>query len=108
MMLAEKIRPVYVCVCVCLCSLMQQWSDDCASFGVSLKHQCVQVGQEGVTDVQDVPGRLGEGGIPSNGILSLTEEEYKSSNYRRVIIKKIKRIWAFWACEVVAYIVAHN
>lgn len=73
MVLAEKIRPECVCVCVLcgLCLLVQEWSDYCASFGVSLKHQCVQVGQEGVTDVQDVPGRIGEGGIPSNRILSL-------------------------------------
>lgn len=80
-MLAEKIRPVRV---VCLCILMQKRSDYCASFGMSLKHQCVQVRQEGVTDVQDVPGCLREGGIPSNGILSLTEKENKSTIYRQV------------------------
>ncbi len=87
-MLAEKIRPVCV---VRLCLLVQDWSDYCASFGMSLKHQCVQVGQEGVTDVQDVPGCVGEGGIPSNRILSLIEKkEYKSTYYRQVNQNAIK------------------
>lgn len=66
-----------MCVCVCvvwLCLLMQEWSNYCASFGVSLKHQRVQVGQEGVADVQDVPGGLRKSGIPSDRILSLMEE----------------------------------
>lgn len=54
---------------------MQHWPDNGASFGVSLIHQCVQVGQEGVTDVQDVPGCIGEGGVPRHGILSLMEKK---------------------------------
>lgn len=59
MELAGKIRLVCVQVCMCgLCLLMQKWSDYCASFVVSLKHQCVQVGQESITDVQDVAGCL--------------------------------------------------
>ena len=79
-MLAGEIRPVCA---VCPRLLMQEWSDDCASFGVSLVHQRVQVGQEGVTDVQDVPGRIWERFIPSNGILSLREKEYKNGGYRQ-------------------------
>lgn len=65
-----------------LCLLMQQRSDNCGSFGVSLKHQCVQVGQESIADVQDVLGCLGEGSIPSDRILSLME---KRINYKQVI-----------------------
>lgn len=59
---------------MCLCLLVQHWPDYCASFGMSLKHQRVQVGQEGVTDVQDVPGCIAKGGVPSNRILSLREK----------------------------------
>lgn len=66
---------------MCLGLLMQEWSDYCVSFGMSLEHQCVQVGQEGVTDVQDIPGRLGKGGIPSNRILSLNEKEVQCRDY---------------------------
>lgn len=53
MALAEMIMRMPVCV-VCVHLLMQEWSDYCASFRMSLKHQCVEVGQESVTDVQDI------------------------------------------------------
>lgn len=106
MALAEKIRLVCWCVLCGLCLLMQEWSDYCASFGMSLKHQCVQVGQEGVTDVQDIAGCLGEGFIPSCRILSLIGK--KNVNViitdrvtKRRVIKQLdtfafKRILAFW------------
>lgn len=60
---------------VCLCLLVKDWSDYSASFSMCLKHQGVQVGQEGVADVQDVPGNVGEFSVPSNRILSLTEKK---------------------------------
>lgn len=52
---------------------MQQGSDDGASFGVSFKHQRVEVGQESVPDVQDVPRVIGKLGAPGNRVLSLEE-----------------------------------
>lgn len=61
------------CVFRGLCLLMQDRSDDCASFGMSLKHQRVQVGQQGVAYVQDITGCFSEGGIPGNRILPLIE-----------------------------------
>lgn len=72
------------CVCVAwfLCLLVQEWSDYCAALGVRLIHQCVQIGQEGVTDVQNVPGHLCEFVIPGNRVLPLMEKEYKSRNYK--------------------------
>lgn len=76
---------VHVCVWLCVCGpclLVQHRSDYCAPSGVSLKHQCVQVGQEGVADVQDVPGRIGKGGIPRYRILSLIGEIEMNSNYK--------------------------
>lgn len=60
---------------LCALSLMQQWSDNGASFGMCLKHQCVQVRQEGVTDVEDISRCSSKGVIPGNRILSLTENE---------------------------------
>lgn len=53
--------------------LVQQGSDDCASFGVSFKHQRVEVRQESVPDVQDVPRIIGKLGTPGNRVLSLVE-----------------------------------
>lgn len=53
--------------------LMQHGSDDSASFGVSFKHQCVQIRQERVSDVQDIPGIIGKLGIPGNRVLSLLD-----------------------------------
>lgn len=53
---------------------MQYWSDNCASFGVSLKHQQVKVRQEGVTDIQNISGRLSESVIPGNRVLSLRKK----------------------------------
>lgn len=72
---------VWVCVCG-LCLLVQHRPDNCAPLGVSLKHQRVQVGQEGVADVEDVPGRLGKGVIPRYRILSLIGETEMNSNYK--------------------------
>lgn len=65
----------FVLFSVCVFSLMQQWSDNRASFGVRLKHQSVQVWQEGVTDVEDISRRSSKGVIPGHRILSLTENE---------------------------------
>lgn len=74
---------VHVCGCVCgLCLLVQHRPDYCAPLGVSLKHQRVQVGQEGVADVQDIPGRLGKALIPRHRILSLIGEIEMNSNYK--------------------------
>lgn len=53
--------------------LVQQGSDDCASFGVSFKHQRVEVRQESVPHVQDVPRIIGKLGTPGNRVLSLVE-----------------------------------
>lgn len=53
--------------------LVQHGSDDSVSFGVSFKHQCVQIRQERVSDVQDIPGIIGKLGIPGNRILSLLD-----------------------------------
>lgn len=59
------------------CSLVQERSDDGAALGVGLEHQRVEVRQEGVADVQDVARRLREGGVPRDGILSLTDQKIK-------------------------------
>lgn len=79
------------CVCMCVgvcvfgqCLLVQHRPDYCAPLGVSLKHQRVQVGQEGVADVQDVPGHLGKGVIPRYRILSLIGEIEMNSNYKKL------------------------
>lgn len=53
--------------------LMQHGSDHSVSFGVSFKHQCVQIWQERVSDVQDIPGIIGKLSIPGNRVLSLLD-----------------------------------
>lgn len=53
--------------------LVEQWTDHGAAVSVGFVHQRVQVGQEGVSDVQHRPGDLRERRIPGGGILPLKE-----------------------------------
>lgn len=52
-------------------SLVEQRADDGAAARVGLVHQGVQIGQEGVADVEHFPGNFLKSRIPSDGILPL-------------------------------------
>lgn len=55
-----------------LCLLMQKWSDHCVSLSVCLIHQSVQIGREGVADVQDMLGYTSELSETKNNVKNIT------------------------------------